>query len=176
MTALGRPSSVANLDPANDNVPYAEDAAFDVRELVDVDEEDLTPETLQAWYTSYIKCYGQGAPPPVGSDLNRAFDFHVQVDNFYSGRTLAMMENGLLCLVPPETQVGAKAVVLFGGRVPYILRPTGEYHQLEGECYVHGFMNGEAFHLVSVLIEQEDVDWSVEDPSLVRNVKTFEIQ
>ena len=36
MTAINRPCSAANLDPANDNIPY--DAAFDVRELVSVEE------------------------------------------------------------------------------------------------------------------------------------------
>lgn len=59
MTALGRPSSVANLDPANDNVPYAEDAAFDVRELVDVDEvmerEELGPNGGVLWAMEEIE-------------------------------------------------------------------------------------------------------------------------
>lgn len=59
MTALGRPCSVANLDPANDNVPYAEDAAFDVRDLVNVDEvmerEDLGPNGGVLWAMEEIE-------------------------------------------------------------------------------------------------------------------------
>ncbi|OQO00200.1 hypothetical protein B0A48_13987 [Cryoendolithus antarcticus] len=53
MTAIDRPSSVANIDPANDNVPYADVAAFDVRDLVDVDEvmerEELGPNGGVLW-------------------------------------------------------------------------------------------------------------------------------
>lgn len=53
MNAINRPCSVANLDPANDNVPYQDEAAFDVRELVDVDEvmerEQLGPNGGVLW-------------------------------------------------------------------------------------------------------------------------------
>lgn len=51
MNAINRPCSVANLDPANDNIPY--DAAFDVRELVSVEEvmekEELGPNGGVLW-------------------------------------------------------------------------------------------------------------------------------
>jgi len=51
MNAINRPCSVANLDPANDNIPYA--AAFDVRELVSVEEvmerEELGPNGGVLW-------------------------------------------------------------------------------------------------------------------------------
>ncbi|KAM0712580.1 hypothetical protein Q7P35_000026 [Cladosporium inversicolor] len=53
MNAINRPCSVANLDPANDNIPYQDEAAFDVRELVDVDEimerEQLGPNGGVLW-------------------------------------------------------------------------------------------------------------------------------
>lgn len=53
MTAVDRRSSVANLDPANDNIPYADVMAFDIRELVDVDEvmdrESLGPNGGILW-------------------------------------------------------------------------------------------------------------------------------
>jgi GTPase SAR1 family protein len=53
MNAINRPCSVANLDPANDNVPYQDEAAFDVRELVDVEEvmerEQLGPNGGVLW-------------------------------------------------------------------------------------------------------------------------------
>lgn len=51
MNATNRPCSAANLDPANDNIPYQ--AAFDVRELVDVNEvmdrEELGPNGGILW-------------------------------------------------------------------------------------------------------------------------------
>ncbi|KAK3649224.1 hypothetical protein LTR56_007064 [Elasticomyces elasticus] len=51
MTAIARPCSVANLDPANDNVPY--NPIFDVRDLVSVEEvmerEELGPNGGVLW-------------------------------------------------------------------------------------------------------------------------------
>ena len=51
MRAINRPCSVGNLDPANDNIPY--DGAFDVRELVSVEEvmerEELGPNGGVLW-------------------------------------------------------------------------------------------------------------------------------
>jgi Heterokaryon incompatibility protein (HET) len=44
---------------------------------------------------------------------------------------------------PPATKVGDVVCVLFGGRVPYIIRPRGDHYQFVGECYVYGLMNGE---------------------------------
>lgn len=52
-------------------------------------------------------------------------------------------------LCPSGSRVGDVVVVLFGGRVPYLLRPAGEEgkgeYRLVGECYVEGVMQGEGF-------------------------------
>ncbi|KAI7278786.1 putative ATP binding protein [Hortaea werneckii] len=57
MTAISRPCSVANLDPANDVVPYV--PAFDVRELVSVEEvmerEELGPNGGVLWAMEEIE-------------------------------------------------------------------------------------------------------------------------
>lgn len=48
-------------------------------------------------------------------------------------------------------------VVLYGAKVPSVLRPArqeGEYYFV-GECYVHGAMYGEAFASASVAAEEE---------------------
>ena len=51
LNAIARPISVANLDPANDNIPYS--CAFDVRELVNVEDvmerEELGPNGGVLW-------------------------------------------------------------------------------------------------------------------------------
>jgi GPN-loop GTPase len=51
MSAINRPCSVANLDPANDNIPY--EAAFDVRDVVSVEDvmerEELGPNGGVLW-------------------------------------------------------------------------------------------------------------------------------
>jgi GPN-loop GTPase len=51
MSAVNRPCSVANLDPANDNIPY--EATFDVRDVVSVEDvmerEELGPNGGVLW-------------------------------------------------------------------------------------------------------------------------------
>jgi hypothetical protein len=47
--------------------------------------------------------------------------------------------------VPIGTAPGDIICIFFGGSVPYVLRHDGsDCYQLIGECYVHGFMSGEA--------------------------------
>lgn len=57
MTAIARPCSAVNLDPANDVILY--DAAFDVRELVNVEEvmerEELGPNGGVLWAMEEIE-------------------------------------------------------------------------------------------------------------------------
>ena len=57
MHAIQRPCSVVNLDPANENIGY--DPAFDVRELVSIDEvmerERLGPNGGVLWAMEEIE-------------------------------------------------------------------------------------------------------------------------
>lgn len=38
--------------------------------------------------------------------------------------------------------------ILFGGKMPFVLRPIGSYYQLVGECFSHGLMNGEISNIL----------------------------
>lgn len=63
-----------------------------------------------------------------------------------TGRTLAMMSNRLLGLVPEGTRPGDIICVLFGCYVPLVLRPGGgSTFKIVGGCYVDGVMRGEPF-------------------------------
>ncbi|KAH7310685.1 heterokaryon incompatibility protein-domain-containing protein [Stachybotrys elegans] len=74
-------------------------------------------------------------------------------------------EAGYLGIGPADTQVGDEVWCLFGGWMPFILRPTGEARELiegEGEvplwkvlgiCYTHGIMNGEVADNEEIPIE-----------------------
>ena len=63
----------------------------------------------------------------------------------YSTNPLCTTAKGYLAAVPLTTKVGDCIAVLAGGRVPFVLRPTGDHYRLVGPCYVHGIMEGEAF-------------------------------
>ncbi|KAI0865855.1 heterokaryon incompatibility protein-domain-containing protein [Xylaria cubensis] len=64
------------------------------------------------------------------------------------GRRFFKTAKGLFGLAPALAQKGDCVVVLFGGKVPFILRgfPDAESYHLVGESYVHGIMDGEAIH------------------------------
>lgn len=79
------------------------------------------------------------------------------VDSVLRNRRLYIVgdepHDGYLCLADADTRVGDWVCILFGGDVPYVLRPnrtdegpdgTVQTWELIGECYVHGFMDGEA--------------------------------
>ncbi|KAH8197453.1 hypothetical protein TruAng_008384 [Truncatella angustata] len=92
-------------------------------------------------------------------------------------RKLARLASGRLALVPEHTRPGDQVFVLYGGSVPYVVRPLpgrgktkGYYvdehgergpagatyqvitpmHQFVGEAYVHGIMDGEALEYPSI--------------------------
>ena len=64
------------------------------------------------------------------------------------GRSVVFSDRGYMCLAPGETRAGDQISLLLGGHVFYILRPIEESWSLVGECYVHGFMDGEAMSLL----------------------------
>ena len=77
---------------------------------------------------------------------------HDHVMTVTCGRRLIMGQGRHIGLGPAETQHGDIVCVLFGGKLPFVLRPTETPREYEyvGNCYVHGIMGGEA------LIEQVD--------------------
>jgi hypothetical protein len=55
-----------------------------------------------------------------------------------------MTEKGYMGILPPFTSPGDWICILNGGTVPFVLRQLDEdYWMLVGECYLHGFMDGE---------------------------------
>ncbi|KAK8041283.1 heterokaryon incompatibility protein-domain-containing protein [Apiospora phragmitis] len=63
-----------------------------------------------------------------------------------SGRRFFVTEQGHMGIGPPTLKTGDEVCVLLGGEVPFVLRPVGERgtFKLVGQCYTHGFMDGEA--------------------------------
>lgn len=63
---------------------------------------------------------------------------------------------GQFCL---NVQVGDCVYIPLGSAVPYVIRPgSNKTYRLIGECYVHGIMNGEAFHISGASIVDLDLE------------------
>lgn len=66
----------------------------------------------------------------------------------YNVNVFYLTKNGLIGVGPDGCRVGDKVYVLFGGRVPFILRPARKRgkqncYRYVGQEYVHGIMDGE---------------------------------
>ncbi|KAG8530604.1 uncharacterized protein KY384_004642 [Bacidia gigantensis] len=63
-----------------------------------------------------------------------------------SQRRIAFTQHGRFGVVPKAARVGDTIAILMGGDVPILLRPDPSDHKYEfvGECYMHGFMDGQA--------------------------------
>ncbi|KAF1952608.1 hypothetical protein CC80DRAFT_507796 [Byssothecium circinans] len=59
-------------------------------------------------------------------------------------RKFCSTRKGSIGWVPRGAQVGDVICVLYGGRVPVVLRPRDGGYEFVGDAYVHGMMNGEA--------------------------------
>ncbi|KAJ4862640.1 hypothetical protein T069G_03594 [Trichoderma breve] len=91
------------------------------------------------------------------------------VEQWINGLTLNttffVTDSGYLGLGPPETKIGDEVWCLFGGQMPFILRPVAttqevilgqgkkQLHQVFGTCYVHGIMDGEIANNESIPAE-----------------------
>ena len=58
---------------------------------------------------------------------------------------LMQTKRGILGTVNPVAIPGDIIIIPLGGEVPIVLRPHDDKFTFVGECYCHGFMDGEAF-------------------------------
>jgi hypothetical protein len=67
------------------------------------------------------------------------------IHRWSSKRRFCITKNNALACVPKASRRGDIICVLFGGEVPYVLRPNGfGFYHVIGECHVHGVMHGES--------------------------------
>ena len=62
--------------------------------------------------------------------------FAVAVQSFTYNRRVFMTRDGRLGLGPKMMQPGDEIVVLFGGRMPFVLRRRPDHHVFVGDCYI----------------------------------------
>ncbi|KAJ8106126.1 hypothetical protein ONZ43_g7170 [Nemania bipapillata] len=65
------------------------------------------------------------------------------------GRVFARTRSEYYVLGPAALEAEDIVCVLFGGKVPFCLRPLGKRYLFVGECYVHGLMKGEAMDMLA---------------------------
>jgi len=65
------------------------------------------------------------------------------------GRRIFVTEEGYFGFAGPGVKKGDHVAVLFGCKTPLILRPVGEEYCLVDECFIYGFMTGEAVSFAS---------------------------
>lgn len=115
---------------------------------------------------------GGEVDPEEEDDLPNLSDWLYDHDTTLLGRKLFRTEKGYLGMTCPHVRAGDKMCVLWGGRLPFVLREKcnvvlapgdGEDPQLVmshvligGECYVHGLADGEAVE--TARREQFDVE------------------
>ena len=58
---------------------------------------------------------------------------------------LVSLSSQTVCLCPRDTVVTDLVCILYGCNVPVIIRPQNQHFKMIGECFLHGFMDGEAF-------------------------------
>lgn len=96
-------------------------------------------DSLDAYHPTAMEAYSIPGAPVCSRDIYK----HIQ--NLMIGRLLFITEAGYLGLGPEEAQPADLLVVLPGADVPFVLRSAdGDEHSVIGECYLHGFMDGEA--------------------------------
>ena len=66
-----------------------------------------------------------------------AEDYEKSVSSIAYGRRIYMTQSGTLGLGPRMMQEGDEVCVLFGGRVPFLLRRKPDHHLFVGESYLH---------------------------------------
>ena len=69
----------------------------------------------------------------------------LDLSRIITGRRFFWTRSGFMGIGPAAAKANDTICVLFGGQVLYVIRAKdGERHEFIGECYVHGFMDGEA--------------------------------
>ncbi|KAH7371857.1 hypothetical protein BKA64DRAFT_689639 [Cadophora sp. MPI-SDFR-AT-0126] len=97
-------------------------------------------------YTRHLlaKTPGTSSGPVSENDGDadpRAYQLLVQ--QCTCNRRLLLTQNGYLGIGPKALQSDDQIWILFGARTPIAFRPNSDYYQVAGDCYVHGYMNGE---------------------------------
>lgn len=122
-------------------------------------DEDATRALFQEWFDSLRSVRDYVAKHPMHPENRPEWVFGLYWLSGWRGfnhfwpyitcaqhRRLGWAEDGRLCLLPADADVGDTIILACGGRAPLVVRARGDgCYQLVGEAYIHGVMDGEAF-------------------------------
>ena len=104
-------------------------------------DEDLTE--FPAWISSYSTESNPDIPSPYLSHLR---ELGLRTGAFVT-RQFAMDSMDNMCMVPHITRPGDLILIVAGFGLPVVVRAVQEkLYEIIGTCYVHGYMDGEAFN------------------------------
>lgn len=103
---------------------------------------------------------------PTLEELHAMTKFEEPMGLFAEGRRFCTTSNGYMGWAPQRTQFGDAVCIFQGSPVPFVVRkaifkdnrlpflvgPGRQYYELVGECYLHGYMEGQG-------IEQQEQSW-----------------
>jgi hypothetical protein len=99
---------------------------------------------------SVFDVISRGIPDKFEPDQNqdrREYLWPQHIALWYEGtlqyRTVAVLKEGYMALVPRFANVSDIVCILFGCDTPVVLRPNGDGFEFIGECFIHGIMDGE---------------------------------
>lgn len=72
--------------------------------------------------------------------------FHEAFVRACTDRRFFVTTEGRIGIGPDTMKEGDIVTILFGGKIPYVLRLSGTRYRFIGECYVPGLMSGESVH------------------------------
>jgi hypothetical protein len=112
--------------------------------------QSLYPPTNQTWEHAFNITLAAGYP-----EADRLFDLTDEQDPYRRGdfanlishttlhKRLFIDNDGCIGLAPRTARKGDLLAIFLGAQVPFVIRDRGDSFQLVGECYYHGFMDGE---------------------------------
>lgn len=138
-------SAVANLAMT---LTAGQDYAYNVVQDLEVEDRNQFLSDFLAWMKTLLPSQGifdcNAHPHELGStSTGNADHYRIALSRVCEGRQVFRVKRGPLGLGPACMEKGDVIVMLYGGSVPYALRPVGEEWLFLGECWVESIMNGE---------------------------------
>ena len=120
------------------------------RTLTDPSSQTHFPaDVLESWALQHLSRRSISTDQTIPEIASAYDEFrHTSFPRTMAGRRLLFTDTGYIGLGLDTAKSGDVVAVLYGCKMPMILRPEEDHFVVVGECYVHGAMYGEALRNV----------------------------